>query len=84
LDGVLVDSRKLHYEALNRALAIIGEEYKISPEEQKSTYEGLPTSQESFDKVWKLKQEFTQKIVDEEFEEDKRLIYCASNSILFF
>ena len=27
LDGVLVDARELHYEALNRALASIDEKY---------------------------------------------------------
>jgi len=35
LDGVLVDARELHYEALNRALKSIGEEYVIK---EKNTY----------------------------------------------
>ena len=33
LDGVLVEARPIHYEALNRALSSIGEEFVISKEE---------------------------------------------------
>ena len=40
LDGVLIDSKQTHYEALNRAL---GSEYTITIEEHLSTYDGLPT-----------------------------------------
>ena len=40
LDGVLIDSKQTHYEALNRAL---GDEYAITIEEHLSTYDGLPT-----------------------------------------
>ena len=40
LDGVLIDSKQTHYEALNRAL---GKEYAIDIEEHLSTYDGLPT-----------------------------------------
>ena len=40
LDGVLIDSKDYHYEALNQAL---GEEYSISREEHVSFYDGLPT-----------------------------------------
>ena len=40
LDGVLIDSKQTHYEALNRAL---GEEYAISIEEHLASYDGLPT-----------------------------------------
>ena len=40
LDGVLIDSKQTHYEALNRAL---GSEYAITIEEHLSTYDGLPT-----------------------------------------
>ena len=44
LDGVLVDARELHYEALNLALAEISDKFKISREEHLSTYDGLPTN----------------------------------------
>ena len=40
LDGVLIDSKQTHYDALNRAL---GGEYAITMEEHLSTYDGLPT-----------------------------------------
>lgn len=40
LDGVLIESKQMHYETLNRAL---GKEYAISIEEHLSTYDGLPT-----------------------------------------
>jgi HAD superfamily hydrolase (TIGR01509 family) len=42
MDGVLIDAREWHYEALNRALALLG--YEISRYEHLSTYDGLPTS----------------------------------------
>jgi len=44
LDGVLVDSREIHYEALNRALANLCEDYVININEHLSLYDGLPTS----------------------------------------
>jgi len=44
LDGVLIDSREMHYEALNRALENISWDYVISREEHLSLYDGLPTS----------------------------------------
>lgn len=42
LDGVLVEAKKIHYNALNDAL---GENYKISWNEHLSLYDGLKTSQ---------------------------------------
>ena len=42
LDGVLIDSKEYHYEALNLAL---GDQYKISQEEHIRDYDGLPTSE---------------------------------------
>ena len=44
LDGVLVDSRDMHYESLNRALKDIAPTYVISYEEHLSTYDGLSTT----------------------------------------
>lgn len=86
LDGVLVDARELHYEALNRALESFGEQYVISREEHLSTYDGLPTTKklaaltenknlpkELHEKVWQKKQDFTHKIIDEEMSYDERL-----------
>lgn len=86
LDGVLVDARELHYEALNRALATIGEEFVITREEHLSTYDGLPTSKklkmlteqkglsrDLYNVVWERKQEMTIRIIDKEFTYDERL-----------
>ena len=42
LDGVLVEAKQIHYEALNEAL---GEKYAISWNEHLSTYDGLKTYQ---------------------------------------
>lgn len=41
MDGVLIDAKDWHYEALNRALGLFGME--ISRQEHLSTYDGLPT-----------------------------------------
>jgi len=42
LDGVLVEAKNIHFDALNEAL---GEEYTISWNEHLSTYDGLKTNQ---------------------------------------
>lgn len=42
LDGVLVEAKNIHYEALNEAL---GDKYAISWNEHLSTYDGLKTTQ---------------------------------------
>ena len=42
LDGVLVEAKNIHYNALNEAL---GDKFAISWNEHLSTYDGLKTSQ---------------------------------------
>lgn len=72
LDGVLIDSRDMHYEALNCALKKVNQEYVISREEHLSLYDGLPTSrklsiltqkkilpQEKHHQIWEDKQKTT-------------------------
>ena len=44
LDGVLVDARELHYEALNEALHEADPKFTIGRQEHLSTYDGLSTS----------------------------------------
>ena len=44
LDGVLVDAREIHYEALNTALKEIDEKYVIKRQEHLSSYDGLSTT----------------------------------------
>jgi len=43
LDGVLVETKKLHYDALNKALSDIDKKYIISFEEHLLKYDGLST-----------------------------------------
>lgn len=42
MDGVLIDAKEWHYEALNKALKLFG--YEISRYDHLITYDGLPTS----------------------------------------
>ena len=69
LDGVLVEAKNLHFEALNKAL---GKEYAISWKEHLSKYDGLKTNQKLeilskekglpvklHSKVWEDKQKYT-------------------------
>lgn len=41
MDGVLIDAKEWHYEALNKSLALFG--YQISRYDHMVTYDGLPT-----------------------------------------
>jgi HAD superfamily hydrolase (TIGR01509 family) len=72
LDGVLIDSRELHYEALNNALMKVGSNFVINREEHLSTYDGLNTTKKlellsekkgldrkHFNQVWEEKQKST-------------------------
>ncbi|OUM09047.1 HAD family hydrolase [Pseudomonas syringae] len=42
MDGVLIDAKEWHYDALNKALGLFG--YNISRHEHLTAYDGLPTS----------------------------------------
>ena len=76
LDGVLIDSRELHYDALNEALRKVGQEYVISREEHLSTYDGLNTTRKLellseqkgldrkyFNQIWQDKQNATFELI---------------------
>ncbi len=75
LDGVLVDAREWHYDALNKALEVFG--YGINREEHDSFYNGLPT----FKKLEKLSAEkglpvsLHQLIYDLKQQHTKRSLY---------
>jgi HAD superfamily hydrolase (TIGR01509 family) len=85
LDGVLVDSRDMHYKAFNSALQEVAPEYIISKEEHLSTFDGLSTTKKlgilqgrglpvEFNTIiWEKKQHYTWKIIDEEYTYDERL-----------
>jgi len=76
LDGVLIDSRELHYDALNDALRKVDEQYVISREEHLSTYDGLNTTKKLkllseqkglpstlYDQIWQDKQNATFELI---------------------
>jgi HAD superfamily hydrolase (TIGR01509 family) len=72
LDGVLLDSKEIHFNALNLALDEFGDDYIILRHEQDTVYEGLTTnaklqiltetkglSKELHRDVWQRKQEYS-------------------------
>jgi HAD superfamily hydrolase (TIGR01509 family) len=76
LDGVLIESRDLHYHALNKALENIDNKYVITREEHLSTYDGLGTTKklemlsqskglpsDCHQKVWEDKQSQTIELI---------------------
>lgn len=76
-DGVLLDLKEIHFEALNRALEPIGKEFIISPEEHVKLFDGLSTKRklkflselkgfplDKFEQVNELKQQFTVELLD--------------------
>lgn len=78
LDGVLIDSRDLHFHALNNALKIIDHKYIISEDEHHSKYDGLSTSKKlamlteqkglpeyEHKRIWELKQRETLRLVED-------------------
>ena len=86
LDGVLYDSKEIHYESLNLALKNIDSKYMISLEEHLNIFDGLPTSRKlelltelkqlpenKHKEIWKNKQEYTSGLLSK-IKEDKQLI----------
>lgn len=72
LDGVLVDSKEIHFNSLNDSLKTIDPKYVISSNDQSNIYEGLPTKEKlnllserlGLDKnlhktIWEIKQKNT-------------------------
>lgn len=91
LDGVLIESRDLHYHALNAALDTIGSEYLISREEHLSVYDGLNTTRKLelltknknlplkyYNQIWEQKQEATFELI-KKFPKDRLLINLFKN-----
>lgn len=86
LDGVLIDSKDVHFEALNRALRGISPEFEITPHDHATKFDGLSTRKklevlhqdkglrpENFDQVWKIKQEITLQMLND-IKTDKSLV----------
>jgi HAD superfamily hydrolase (TIGR01509 family) len=78
LDGVMIDSREMHYETLNAALLKVTDtsKYIITREEHLSRYDGLNTTRklqmltadkglpvEYYNEIWREKQEETFKLI---------------------
>ena len=74
MDGVLIDAKEWHYQALNRALALFG--FTITPAEHLMTFDGLPTRrkleiltatkslpEELHDFINRMKQEYTIELI---------------------
>jgi len=75
LDGVLVEAKDFHYEALNRALSL-AEEDIITREEHLAKFDGLNTykklaklteerglSEDKYDEIWQNKQTATHRVI---------------------
>lgn len=97
LDGVLIDSKEIHFLALNYALENVNKKYLISKEEHLKIYDGLSTKnklkiltkekgleERYYDKVWQDKQYATGIALDN-LNIDKELIdlfkYIKLNNI---
>lgn len=91
LDGVLLDSRELHYHALNSALMELDPKFVINKEEHLSTYDGLPTKVklkflterkglpvDQYDRVWKDKQDATVQLLTSLPQDDKLIEICKN------
>jgi HAD superfamily hydrolase (TIGR01509 family) len=90
LDGVLVEAKNIHFDALNDAL---GEKFSISWNEHLSIYDGLKTNQklemltekkglptELHKEIWNTKQKITlQKL--KQLEPSEQLIKCMSELV---
>jgi len=91
LDGVLVDSRELHFNVLNEAISKISKKYIITEKEHLTKYDGLSTNQkllkltnekgldEKYHKdIWKDKQELTFKALEKLVKPNEELkkIFC--------
>jgi HAD superfamily hydrolase (TIGR01509 family) len=88
LDGVLLDSRELHYYALNEALNKVDERFIITREEHLSKYDGLNTTKKLkmltedkglpvnyYDQVWQDKQTATFDLIRKFPRDDKLISY---------
>lgn len=86
LDGVLIDTRDLHFEVLNLALGEVSSEYIISLKDHLSKYDGLSTKDKLklltkdkglpvslHEKIWAKKQELTEIRLNESIRFDQKI-----------
>ena len=89
LDGVLVEAKNIHFEALNKALV----QYAITWEEHLSIYDGLKTNQklemlherkglpkEYFKDIWEAKQKYTLEALSD-LKESDQLKMCMNTLV---
>lgn len=92
LDGVLIDSRDIHYHALNKALETIDQRFSIPYNEHLAKYDGLNTTaklekltidkgfpKELHDAVWKLKQEMTSEVFKTHLKPNAHITYMLQS-----
>ena len=85
LDGVLIDTKEIHFLALNKALRLVNSNFVISEADHLAIYDGLPTRKKlelisKFKKlkkrdhefIWQQKQKFTTNLFDK-IKENKNL-----------
>ena len=91
LDGVLIEAKKIHFDALNMSLASINNNFVISWDEHLKIYDGLKTLEKLklltksknldpkfYDEIWKKKQEFTiEKLKNLSF--DRNIYNCIAS-----
>ena len=87
LDGVLIDTKEIHFKALNLALKKINKNLVISIAEHLTTYDALSTNQklklltinknlpvEFYKQIYSDKQQYTHKLLKENIKKDNKLI----------
>lgn len=91
LDGVLIDAKKIHYEALNLALSKVDKNLAIDWSDHLSIYDGLKTLQKLelltknkgldpsfYDQIWKDKQSHTELMLDN-LQYNQNIYNCLAN-----
>jgi HAD superfamily hydrolase (TIGR01509 family) len=84
LDGVLYDSKEIHFESLNQALLEVDEKYIISLQDHLNIFDGLPTKtklrmisdkkdlpEKLHEMIWLSKQEKTLALIKNIFNDDE-------------
>jgi HAD superfamily hydrolase (TIGR01509 family) len=92
LDGVLVDTKDIHFQALNKALLKVNAKNVISFEDHSKNFDGLPTTKKlhilqkrswikknQLNKIKILKQELTEKILKKKIKRNNQVITLFKN-----
>jgi len=97
LDGVLIDSKDIHYEALNQAISRIDPRFCITPQEHATTFDGLSTNKklemlnaqkglprDHFSQIWSDKQDITLQLFGEVVRDEQLVSYMKHLKEEFF